>query len=110
MVISLKFAFLVAVFAVPTSTSLAASRSPKLARCDGQSRRPANVHGSTLPIVDAASGTISPAGVAEGNVDIFPPVSPTIPNPRVQPRPANPPPRQIPPIGAMTPLTSFKSC
>ena len=36
----------------PTDFASAASKSPKLAKCDGKKRRPANPYGSILPSVD----------------------------------------------------------
>jgi hypothetical protein len=35
----------------------AASKSPKLAKCNGKQRRPANPYGSILPTVDPLIGT-----------------------------------------------------
>ena len=90
----------------PTSALTAASKSPKLAKCDGKQRRPANPHGSILPTVDPQAGTATPAASASGRsgVDVFPESAP--------PPPAKPgaKPEQIPPISSAMPSTTFRSC
>lgn len=107
----LRIAILGLVLIVPVSTSVAASKSPKLARCDGKHRRPANLYGSILPTVDPASGTVTPATATQGMVDVFPLVGPAKPNPRSgSPRSGDKPPPQVPPISAITPQTPFRSC
>lgn len=98
------------VLIVPLSTSIAASKSPKLARCDGKNRRPANVYGTILPTVDPASGAVTPATATQGGVDIFPLVGPAKPDPRGGPRSGDKPAPQVPPISAITPPTSYESC
>ena len=90
-----------------------AAKSPKLARCDGRHRRPANPNGSILPTVDPQAGTATPAGSTPGGgVDVFPTPAPA-------PKPANPkrpsgdgvqPAPQVPPIGAIEPPRSYRSC
>ena len=45
----------------PVNPGIAASKSPKLAKCDGKQRRPANPYGSILPSVDPLGGTSTPA-------------------------------------------------
>lgn len=95
----------------PVSMSIAASKSPKLARCDGKQRRPANVHGSILPTVDPAAGTVVPSGAAPRGVDVFPPTDPAKPNPSpLRLRGGEKPELQIPPISAITPPSIYGSC
>ena len=106
-----KIAVLALVLIAPVSTSIAASKSPKLARCDGKHRRPANVYGSILPTVDPATGTVSPASATQGVVDVFPQTDRAKPNPRgAPPRPGDRPAPQVPPISAITPPISYRSC
>jgi hypothetical protein len=106
-----KLAALGFVLIAPVTTTIAASKSPKLARCDGKHRRPANVYGSILPTVDPVSGAITPASAANVGVDVFPQADPAKPNPRgAKSRPADKPPTQVPPISAISPPTSFGSC
>jgi hypothetical protein len=107
---SVKIAVLGLVLIAPVSTSVAASKSPKLARCDGRSRRPANVYGSILPTVDPAKGTFTPAAATRGGVDVFPLVDPVEPDPRRTPSSGDEPAPRVPPISAITPPTSFESC
>jgi hypothetical protein len=106
-----KIAVLGIMLIAPVTTTIAASKSPKLARCDGKHRRPANVYGSILPTVDPVSGAVTPASAAKVGVDVFPNAYPAKPNPRgAKSRPADKPPTQVPPISAITPPTSFGSC
>jgi hypothetical protein len=90
----------------PVEAISAASKSPKLAKCSGKQRRPANPNGTILPTVDPLTGTSTPAdqtpGQKEGpkGVDVFP-------------EPAQPdakPDQQVPPISSATPPTSYRSC
>jgi hypothetical protein len=107
----LKLAALGIVLIAPVSTTIAASKSPKLARCDGKHRRPANVYGSILPTVDPVSGAVTPTSAAKVGVDVFPLVGPAKPNPRgAKSHPADKPPTQVPPISAVSPPKSFGSC
>jgi hypothetical protein len=107
----LKLTALGIMLIAPVTTTIAASKSPKLARCDGKHRRPANVYGSILPTVDPVSGAVTPASVSKAGVDVFPQSDPAKPNPRgAKSRPADKPPTQVPPISAITPPTSFGSC
>ena len=107
----MKIVIMTMLVVVPAGTGIAASKSPKLARCDGQHRRPANVYGSILPTVDPANGTVTPASAPQGGVDVFPLVDPAKPNPRgSSSRPGDKPAPQVPPIGAITPPTSYRSC
>lgn len=90
-----------------------AAKSPKLARCDGRHRRPANPYGSILPTVDPQAGTATPANPTPGDgVDVFPTPAPA-------PKPAKPstpagdgvqPAPQVPPIGAAEPSRNYRSC
>ena len=108
--ISLKLVVVTTLIVVPVNTGMAASKSPKLARCDGKQRRPANLYGSILPTVDPANGTVSPTSSAPRGVDVFPQSDPAKPDPRDPPRPPDPPLPRIPPISFITPPTSFGSC
>jgi hypothetical protein len=91
----------------PTSVSVAAPKSPKLAKCDGHHRRAANPYGSILPTVDPATGAATPAN---GSVDIFPGATAA---PKARPGQAPPtakPAPIVPPIGALSPANTFRSC
>lgn len=107
---SVKIAILGLVLIVPSTATIAASKSPKLARCDGKQRRAANPYGSILPTIDPASGTVSPASATPPSVDVFPQNDPAKSNRRDPPRPSGKALPQIPPIGALTPRTTFGSC
>ena len=102
---------LVSMLLAPVSTAIAASKSPKLTRCDGKHRRPANVYGSILPTVDPVSGTLTPASASKIGVDVFPQADPAKPNPRgTKSRPGDKPATQLPPISAISPPTFYGSC
>ena len=92
----------------PVNTA-AASKSPKLAKCDGKQRRPANPYGPILPTVDPVSGTSTPSSPAPARpgVDVFPPRNPAAPKPAA---PDGKPDSQVPPISSLTPATSNQSC
>jgi hypothetical protein len=108
---SVKIAVFGMMLIAPVPTTIAASKSPKLARCDGKHRRPANVYGSILPTVDPVSGAVTPASASKVGVDVFPQADPAKPNPRgAKSRPADEPPTQVPPISAISPPKSFGSC
>lgn len=97
----------------PVSTISAASKSPKLARCDGHHRRTANPYGSILPTVDPLTGTPSPANqpAGSGGVEVFPQQKPAAP--KQAPNPAGPDgktERQVPPISSASPPTAYRSC
>jgi hypothetical protein len=94
---------------VPVNPGIAASKSPKLAKCDGKQRRPANPYGSILPSVDPLGGTSTPAvqPPERKGVEVFPGNAPEAsksakPNGRQE--------RQVPPISSLTPSTSNQSC
>ena len=93
---------------VPANALTAASKSPKLAKCDGKQRRPANPYGSILPTVDPQAGTTTPAASASGRsgVDVFPSTAPTLATPA---KPTAKP-EQIPPISNATPPSPYRSC
>ena len=97
----------------PTDILLAEPKSPKLAKCNGKQRRPANPYGSILPTVDPATGASTPSnqqqsrGRERNGVDVFPEKAPTSSNP-VKPE-AKPAP-QVPPISSASPPTSYRSC
>lgn len=105
-----KLAALGLVLIAPLTTTFAASKSPKLARCDGKSRRPANPYGSILPSVDPVRGTVVPAPARPGGVDIFPQADRAKPGQRGSPPADDKAAPQIPPISAISPPTSFGSC
>ena len=65
----------------PVSPGIAASKSPKLAKCDGKQRRPANPYGSILPSVDPLGGTSTPAAQPpeRKGVEVFPGNAPEAP-------------------------------
>ena len=97
----------------PTDILLAEPKSPKLAKCSGKQRRPANPYGSILPTVDPATGTSTPSnqqqsqGRERNGVDVFPEKAPTSSNPV---KPEAKPARQVPPISSASPPTSYRSC
>jgi hypothetical protein len=93
----------------PVGAATAASKSPKLAKCDGKQRRPANPYGSILPTIDPVSGTSTRAGqdAERRGVEVFPDKK------QAAPKPASPdrsPESQVPPISSLPPSTSYKSC
>ena len=97
----------------PTDILLAEPKSPKLAKCSGKQRRPANPYGSILPTVDPAMGTSTLAnqqksqGRERNSVDVFPEKAPTSSNPV---KPEAKPARQVPPISSASPPTSYRNC
>lgn len=108
---SIKVVALGLALTMPLGTSIAASKSPKLARCDGKQRRPANIYGSILPTVDPASSTVTPASAVPSGVDVFPDVDPAKPIPRgAKSRRGGKPETQVPPISAISPPTAYGSC
>lgn len=108
---SLKIAIVATLAIAPLSMDIASSKSPKLARCDGKQRRPANVYGSILPTVDPASGSVTPASGPQNAIDVFQQTDPAKPNPSGNPTlPADKPDTQVPPIGAISLSTNYKSC
>lgn len=96
---------------VPVNAATAAPKSPKLAKCDGKQRRPANPYGSILPSVDPLSGTSTPADPPQGQerrgVEVFPEKNPAAPKPET---PNGKPERQVPPISSLSPQISNQSC
>jgi hypothetical protein len=98
---------------VPVNAATAAPKSPKLAKCDGKQRRPANAYGSILPSVDPLSGTSTPAEPAQGQdqgrrgVEVFPEKNPAAPKPE---RPNRRPDDKVPPISSLSPQISNQSC
>jgi len=93
----------------PVGTVIAATKSPKLAKCNGKQRRPANPYGSILPTVDPVSGTSTPAGQGpeRRGVEVFPEKAPTAPKPARQDGKSD---AQVPPISTLSPQTSHRSC
>ena len=106
----MKLAMIGLTVIAPVSASVAAAKTPKLARCDGKSRRPANIYGSILPSVDPASGTVVPATARSGGVDVFPSVDPTKPDARVPAPTDGKPALLVPPISSATPPSAIRSC
>lgn len=97
----------------PTDILLAEPKSPKLAKCNGKQRRPANPYGSILPTVDPATGTSTPSnqqqsqGHERNGVDVFPEKARTSSNPV---KPEAKPATQVPPISSASPPISYRSC
>lgn len=94
---------------VPVNAATAASKSPKLAKCDGKKRRQANPYGSILPTVDPLAGaaTSSNQEPAPADVHVFPegataPLGPTQEN--------GEPPTRVPPLSSASPPTAYRSC
>lgn len=98
---------------MPADMAAAAPKSPKLAKCDGKHRRPANPYGSILPTVDPASGTSTPAQQVprqeqeRRGVEVFPEKNPATPKP---PGADGGPGGQVPPISSLVSPTSVRSC
>lgn len=109
---------LIAVFAItiPASPIAAAPKSPKLSKCDGKKRRPANPYGSILPSVDPETGTSTPAGQRPSEeqeperdgVDVFPNKSSTLAKPET--RPGEQTETIVPPISSARPKRVYQSC
>lgn len=97
----------------PISAATAASKSPKLAKCDGKQRRPANPYGSILPSVDPLNGTSTPAEPAQGQdrerrgVEVFPEKNQAPPKSERLNRRSD---DKVPPISSLSPLISNQSC
>ena len=93
----------------PVGTATAASKSPKLAKCDGKQRRPANPYGSILPSVDPINVTSTPAGqtIERKGIEVFPEKTQTA---RKAARPDGRPDAQVPPISSITTPTANQSC
>lgn len=100
-------------FIAPGYATNAAPKSPKLAKCDGKQRRPANPYGSILPSVDPQSGTSTPAEPAQGQeqqrkgVEVFPEKNPAAPT---REGPNGRPDNKVPPISSRSPQISNVSC
>ena len=97
----------------PVDTVSAASKSPKLTKCDGKQRRPANPYGSILPSVDPLAGTETPANPAQSQdqerrgVEVFPEKN------TAEPKSEAPNGRsgsKVPPISSLSPQISNQSC
>ena len=103
-----------AVLALALSTpGMAGPKSPKLARCDGKSRRAANLYGSILPSVDPAAGTMTPPAAGQGSIDVFRSADPPRRKPQgspATPQPGGTAPTPVPPIGALDSSKQFGSC
>ena len=93
----------------PVNPAASASKSPKLAKCDGKQRRPANPYGSILPSVDPLGGTSTPANQTpeRKGVEVFPGNAPEAPKPA---KSDGKPERQVPPISSLSPSISNQSC
>ena len=107
----LKIVVLGVAMIAPAAVSVAGTKSPRLAHCDGHHRRPANVYGSILPTVDPATGTSTPASAAQNGVDVFPQGGGARPDRRhASPRSGDKPETQVPPISEIAPPTKYGSC
>lgn len=97
---------------VPADIVIAAPKSPKLAKCNGKQRRPANPYGSILPSVDPVNGTTTPASeTGRKGVDVFPEKAPTSLNPATTDgKPGTNTDRLVPPISSASPPTLYRSC
>ncbi|MGH8759669.1 MAG: hypothetical protein ACREVW_09195 [Burkholderiales bacterium] len=93
----------------PVNAATAASKSPKLAKCDGKKRRQANPYGSILPTVDPLAGTATSSnqGPAPADVHVFPERAAATPGPTQE---NGEPPTQVPPISSANPPTAYRSC
>jgi hypothetical protein len=97
----------------PVDAASAAPKSPKLAKCDGKQRRPANPYGTILPSVDPLAGTTTPAAPAQGQeqgrrgVVVFPEKNPAPAKPE---EPNGRPETRVPPISSLSPPISNPSC
>lgn len=93
----------------PVGAATAAPKSPKLAKCDGKHRRPANPYGSILPSVDPVSGTSTPANQVpeRSGVEVFPEKAPSATKPA---KPDGGRERQVPPISSLIAPTTSQSC
>lgn len=91
----------------PAEPVTAASKSPKLAKCDGKQRRQANPYGSILPTVDPVAGTSTSTNRDEYRTGVH-----------VFPEPAAGPEKpkddksstRVPPISSASPPTAYRSC
>lgn len=111
---------LIAVLAIsiPAIPTAAAPKSPKLSKCDGKKRRPANPHGSILPTVDPDTGTSTPAGQPSSDelgeepkregVEVFPSKSSALPKPTK--RRGDKTQNIVPPISSAQPKRAYQSC
>lgn len=97
----------------PGYVASAAPKSPKLAKCDGKQRRPANPYGSILPSVDPQSGTSTPAEPAPSQqqqrrgVEVFPEKNPAAPK---REAPNGRTDTTVPPISSLSPQMTNQSC
>ncbi len=101
---------------MPASPVTAAPKSPKLSKCGGKKRRPANPYGSILPSVDPQAGTSIPAGQTPNQeqepkregVDVFPSKSSTLP--KSEARPGDETQTIVPPISSAQQKRVYQSC
>ncbi len=92
---------------VPADISIAGTKSPKLAKCNGKHRRPANLFGTILPSVDPQTGIVTT--IKRGGVDVFE-TGPADAGASSRPdKPANPA-TIVPPISAREPSKNYGSC
>jgi hypothetical protein len=89
---------------VPADRGMAGTKSPKLAKCNGKHRRPANLFGTILPSVDPQTGIVT--SKPRGGVDVFE-TNPT--DGKDAPIPAKPA-TIVPPISALDPSKIYGSC
>ncbi|WP_109353995.1 hypothetical protein [Sphingorhabdus sp. EL138] len=103
---------------IPASPIVAAPKSPKLSKCDGKKRRPANPYGSILPTVDPETGTSTPAGQPSSDepgeepkregVEVFPSKSSALLKPKK--RRGDKTQNIVPPITSAQPKRVYQSC
>jgi hypothetical protein len=102
---------LIAAFAITIAASpvTAAPKTPKLSKCDGKQRRPANPYGTILPSVDPLAGSSTPDDQTPDRpgVNVFPEKAPAPPKPAA---PNAKPEAQVPPISGLSLSTSNQSC
>ncbi len=101
------------VVVVPVTTITAAPKSPKLAKCDGKQRRPANPYGSILPNVNPQTGTSTPTGQTSAQEPVREGVGVFSKEIAVPPKPAKPDDNietLVPPISNLQLQHSYQSC
>lgn len=110
------FIALIAALAICIASSPieAAPKSPKLSKCKGKERRPANPYGTILPTLNSSAETSTPAETADDqerarerkrdSVNVFPGPASTVPK-----KPAGKTVRQVPPIRSASPSNFYRS-
>lgn len=106
--------FIALSLALPVNLT-AAPKSPKLAKCKGKERRPANTYGTILPTLGPKKGPSAPESASEPekevkeqkreNINVFPQSAPIVPA-----KPASKPVRHVPAITNISAPTACRSC